>query len=309
MRWTNKGREGVSGMTRRRRIHWLDVVILAAVVTLLAFIVYRVEAVLNYRWDWSFLPGYLIRWEVEQQRWAANILMQGLFTTIRLAIWSIILAALIGTVLGVMRTSKRLLPRLISRGYVELIRNIPPLVFIFIFYFFISSQIMPQLGIDLWVRQASPEPLALIEWLFGPPELLENVISGIICLALFEAAYVTEIVRAGIQAIPRGQIEAGQSIGLGRYHLMRHVVLPQAIQKVIPPLAGQFITLIKDSSIVSLISIQELTFLGTEVAVSTSRVFETWIAVAGMYFVVCYSLAVLFARLEQRLNRDRRHQP
>lgn len=293
-------------MNRRRRIHWLDVVILTGVVLLIGFVFYRVEAVLNYRWDWTFLPGYLIRWDARQEAWVANILMQGLFTTIRRAIWSIILAALIGTVLGVMRTSKRLLPRLISRGYVELIRNIPPLVFIFIFYFFISSQIMPLLGVDAWVRQASPETLRVMSWLLGPPALMENVISGIICLALFEAAYVTEIVRAGIQAIPRGQIEAGQSIGLGRYQLMRHVVLPQAIQKVVPPLAGQFITLIKDSSIVSLISIQELTFLGTEVAVSTTRVFETWIAVAGMYFVVCYSLAVLFARLEHRLNRDRR---
>jgi polar amino acid transport system permease protein len=288
---------------QRRRLHWLDAVIFIAFLALLGFVAYRVESVLNYRWDWSFLPQYLLRWDTEQQRWVANILLLGLFTTLRLALWSILLAALIGVVMGVMRTSKRLFPRLLSRLYVELIRNVPPLVFIFVFYFFISSQLMPLLGIGDWIRTASPQTRQLVTWLFGEPELLENVVSGIICLAMFEGAYVTEIVRAGLQAVPRGQIEAGASIGLRPRQVLRYVVLPQAIQKVVPPLANQFITLIKDSSIVSLISIQELTFLGTEVSVSTSRVFETWIAVAIMYFLVCYSLALLFGRLEKRLAR------
>jgi len=288
---------------RKRRLHWLDAVILLAFLALLGFVAYRVESVLNYHWDWSFLPQYLLRWDTEQQRWVANILLLGLFTTLRLAFWSILLAALIGVVMGVMRTSKRLFPRLLSRLYVELIRNVPPLVFIFVFYFFISSQLMPLLGISDWIRAASPQTRHLVTWLFGEPVLLENVVSGIICLAMFEGAYVTEIVRAGLQAVPGGQIEAGASIGLRPRQVLRYVVLPQAIQKVVPPLANQFITLIKDSSIVSLISIQELTFLGTEVSVSTSRVFETWIAVAAMYFLVCYSLALLFGRLEKRLAR------
>ena len=284
----------------RRRLGWLDAIIILSVFALLAYVYYRIDTVLHYRWDWSFLPQYLIRWDAEQQRWAANILLQGLLTTLRLALWSMLLAAIIGVFMGVMRTMQRLLPRLISRAYVELIRNIPPLVFIFIFYFFISSQIMPLLGVESWVRSADPTTLTMIEWLFGPPALLENVLSGIICLALFEGAYVTEIVRAGIQAVPQTQREAGLSIGLGRWSLMRYIVLPQALQKVVPPLANQFITLIKDSSIVSLISIQELTFLGTEVSVSTSRVFETWIAVAVLYFIICYGLALLFSRLERR---------
>ena len=290
----------------KRRLHWLDLVIILLALAGVAYIYYRVETVLNYRWDWSFLPAYLLRWDAEQQGWAANILLQGLFTTLRLAVWSMLLAALIGTLMGVMRTSQRLLPRLLSRTYVELIRNVPPLVFIFVFYFFISSQIMPLLGLGDWVRQADPATREWLGWLFGPPELLENVVSGILCLAMFEGAYITEIVRAGIQAVPQTQREAGLSVGLGRWQLLRYVVLPQAVQKVIPPLANQFITLIKDSSIVSLISIQELTFLGTEVSVSTGRVFETWIAVAAMYFVVCYSLALLFGRLEKRLALHRR---
>lgn len=283
-----------------RRLHWLDAVILVLVLVAIGYIYYRVDSVLNYRWDWSFLPAYMIRWDEEQGRWVANILLQGVATTLRLAVWSMLLAGFIGVLMGVMRTSQRLLFRLISRTYVELIRNIPPLVFIFVFYFFISSQIMPWLGIAAIARDLSPTAATLTGWLLGPPELLENVISGIICLAMFEGAYVTEIVRAGIQAVPPGQREAGASIGLGRWQLLRFVVLPQAVRKVVPPLANQFIALIKDSSIVSLISIQELTFLGTEVSVSTSRVFETWIAVAGLYFILCFGLARLFARLERR---------
>jgi len=283
-----------------RRLHWLDGVILLLVLAAIGYVYYRVDSVLNYDWDWSFLPGYLIRWDAERGRWVANILLQGVATTIRLALWSMLLAGLIGMVMGVMRTSRRLLPRLISRTYVELIRNIPPLVFIFVFYFFISSQLMPWLGIAAMARDLSPAMATLTGWLIGPPELLENVISGIICLAMFEGAYVTEITRAGIQAVPPSQREAGASIGLGRWQIMRYVVLPQAVRKVVPPLANQFIALIKDSSIVSLISIQELTFLGTEVSVSTQRVFETWIAVAGLYFILCYGLAWLFGRLERR---------
>ena len=295
-------------MTSRRgtpRLGWIDLAVFAILVAAVAYVWYRVDSVLEYRWDWSVIPHYLYRWDEEQQRWVANLLMQGLYTTIRLALWSIVLAAIIGVVFGIMRTSRRLFPRMLSRVYVELIRNVPPLVFIFIFYFFISSQIMPLLGIEELIRGASPETLAWLEFLFGPPKLISNVLSGVICLAMFEGAYVTEIVRAGIQSIPKTQTEAGLSIGLSRLKLMRYVILPQAVQRVVPPLAGQFITLVKDSSIVSLISIQELTFLAVETAVSTTRMFEVWITVAGLYFCVCYSCALLFDWMERRMAVDR----
>ena len=290
---------------KKIRLNWIDFAVFAAVIAAIVYVWYRVDSVLAYRWDWTFVPHYLYRFDEEQQAWVANLLMQGLYTTIRLALWSIVLAAVIGVVFGVMRTSRRLFPRMVSRVYVELIRNIPPLVFIFIFYFFISSQIMPLLGIEEFIRGASPETLAWLEVLFGPPKLISNVISGIICLAMFEGAYVTEIVRAGIQSIPRTQTEAGFSIGLSRLQLMRYVILPQAVQRVVPPLAGQFITLVKDSSIVSLISIQELTFLAVETAVSTNRMFEVWITVAGLYFCVCWSCALLFDWMERRMAVER----
>ena len=286
---------------KRLRLGWVDVLVFTILTAAAAYVVYRVDSVLEYRWDWSGIPGYLYRWDEEQQRWVANLLMQGLQTTLRLALWGIALAAIIGVVFGIMRTGRRLFPRMLSRAYVELVRNIPPLVFVFIFYFFISSQIMPLLGVEEFIRDASPETLTWLEVLFGPSSLVPNVISGILCLAMLEGAYVTEIVRAGIQSVPGTQTEAGFSVGLSRRQLMQHVILPQAVQRVVPPLAGQFITLVKDSSIVSLISIQELTYLAVETAVSTARVFEVWITVAALYFSVCFCCALLFNRLEGRM--------
>ena len=292
--------EAMASHRKRLRLSWVDYLVFAVLITATAYVVYRVDAVLEYRWDWSGIPNYLYRWDEEQQRWVANLLMQGLYTTLRLALWGIVLAAIVGVAFGIMRTGKRLFPRMLSRVYVELVRNIPPLVFVFIFYFFVSSQIMPLLGIEEFVRDADPETLAWLEILFGPTTLIPNVISGVLCLAMFEGAYLAEIVRAGIQSVPRTQAEAGFSIGLSRRQLMRYVILPQAVQRVVPPLAGQFISLLKDSSIVSLISIQELTYLAMETAVSTTRMFEVWITVAALYFGVCYACALLFNRFERR---------
>ncbi len=285
---------------RRLRFTWVDAVVFAAVAAALVFVALRVDSVLEYRWDWSAIPQYLVRFDPEEGRWVANLLLEGFFNTLRLALWSVVPAALLGIGFGVMRTRRRLFPRLLSRSYVELVRNTPPLVFIFVFYFFISSQIMPLLGVDALAREASPGALRVIEWFFGPAELVSNVISGVLCLAMFQGAYMTEIVRAGLQSIPRTQTDAGLSLGLSRFQLFCHVILPQALRKVVPPLAGQFITLVKDSSILSLISIQELTFLSIETAVSSNRVFEVWITVAVLYFCLCYLLSRIFDRFERR---------
>jgi polar amino acid transport system permease protein len=206
--------------------------------------------------------------------------------------------------MGLARVSRNLTLRLLARSYVELIRNVPPLVFIFVFYFFLTAQVTPALGIDAAVRNADPTTLAILDALFGQPRFLPAVVSAVLCLALFEGAYVTEIIRAGVQAIDRGQWEAAASLGMSRLRALRLVILPQAIQRVVPPLAGQFISLVKDSSIISLISIQELAFLGSEVAASTGRVFEVWITVSVLYFLICFGLSLAFGRLERRLSRS-----
>lgn len=280
---------------------WLDAAILLGIAAFVAFVGFRVQSVLNYRWNWAPIPNYVLRWDAERG-WVANLLLQGLLTTLRLSLWSMALAAIFGMVIAVLRSSAQLLPRLVGRTYVEVMRNTPPLVLIFVGYFFVSSQIMPLLGIDGAIRAASPGTLAMIDAGFGEPRLLKNFLSAMIVLALFEGAYVAEILRAGIQSIGVGQWDAAQALGMGRLTALRLVILPQALARMVPPLAGQFISLIKDSSVVSLISIQDLTFMANDVAVSTSRVFETWITASGLYFAVCLALSLGFRRLERRLK-------
>ena len=288
---------------RKYRVHLLDVFIFALVVAAIAYIGYRVDSVLVYKWDWSAIPNYLFRYDEESQLLVPNLLVLGFLTTLRIAFWGIILASVLGVALGIARTSKRLFPRLVGWAYVGFVRNIPPVPFLFLFYFFISSQILPLISIDEFLRSASPSTIRILEILFGPANLITNFLSGLISLSLMMAAYIAEIVRAGIQAIPRGQIDGGYSIGLSRFQVMRYIVLPQAFQRIVPPLAGQLIILIKDSSLVALISIQELTFMAMEIAISEQRFFEVWIFTGFMYFVVCFSLAMVFDRLERRMAK------
>ncbi len=291
---------------RKRKISWIDFIVVAVVIGFFVFIAQRISSVLIYKWDWSMVAPYIFYFDDDTGEWVANLLVQGLATTVRLALYGIVISALIGVIMGFCRTVNNLFLRMVARVYVEFIRNMPPIVFIFVFYFFISSQIMPLLGVDDFARNASPATLELIRFFAGDPLLFSNFISGLICLAMFEGAYITEIVRAGIQSIPRGQWEAATSVGLSRFHVLRYVILPQAVQRIVPPLANQFINLIKDSSIVSLISIQELTFMAVEVGVSTTRVFEVWIITAVFYFVICYGCAYTFTRMERRMGRSRR---
>lgn len=284
---------------KHKTVTLLDIAIISVLVTVLVLTYYRVEHVLVYNWNWGLVLEYMVRIDEVTGEIFPNLFLKGVAMTLRLAFWGTLIAAIIGIIMGLCRVSNNLFLKVGSRLYVELIRNIPPVVFIFVFYFFISSQIIPLLGLDRIADVASPTTLAVIEVLFGPIELFTNFLAGLICLAVFEGAYITEIVRAGIQSIPKGQWEAARAIGLSRFSVLRDVILPQALRTILPPLAGQFITLVKDSSIVSLISVQELTFLTQDVSNTTTHFFECWIITAGLYFMMCFPLAVLFQRFEK----------
>lgn len=290
----------------KKRLTIVDLALFSMVAALVFYAGYRVTDVLVYDWNWSRVLNFIVRFDDDTGRYVPNLLLYGLATTLRLAVWATILATIIGVTMGYWRTCDNLTLRILSRGYVELIRNLPPVVFIFIFYFFISSQIFTALGVDDIDRNGPLVDNPMFSLLFGDPALFSNFLAGVLVLALFEGAYITEIVRAGIQSVDKGQWEAARAIGLSPFNVLRDVILPQAVRKILPPLAGQFITLIKDSAIVSLISIQELTFLATEVASTTTKVFETWILVGMMYFVLCYSFALLFGWLERRAARSHR---
>jgi len=124
--------------------------------------------------------------------------------------------------------------------------------------------------------------------------------TGILCLSFFEASFAAEIIRAGIQSIPRGQWEASLSLGLGRYATLRLVILPQAVQLMLPPLTGQAVSLIKDSAIVSVIAVFDLTNEGRTIISDTFMSFEIWFTVAALYLAVTMSLSGVASWLERR---------
>ncbi|QAR34526.1 amino acid ABC transporter permease [Geovibrio thiophilus] len=204
--------------------------------------------------------------------WKAGPLLIGLATTLQISFFSIIFAIIIGVFAGLARISRNPLFKKLSILYVELIRGTPLLVQIFIFYFFIGTVLS-----------------------------LDRFTAGVAALAVFTGAYVAEIVRAGIQSIHKGQMEAARSLGMSYTKAMIHVVLPQAVKRTLPPMAGQFISLIKDSSLVSVISITDLTKAGREISATTFSPFETWFTVALLYLVLTSGLSVLVQKLEKRM--------
>jgi len=205
------------------------------------------------------------------RQWHMGPLMWGLWTTMWLSAASSIMALFIGLITGLCRISKNLTLRGLAVIYVEFIRGTPLLVQIFIAYFFIGT-------------------------VFN----LNRNVAGVGALAIFAGAYVAEIVRAGIQSIPRGQMEAARSLGMSVLQSMVHIILPQALKRILPPLAGQFISLIKDSSLVSVIAITDLTKSGREIITSTFATFEVWLTVAAMYLVVTSLLSQLVFYMERR---------
>jgi len=184
-------------------------------------------------------------------------------------------------------------------------RNLPPLVLIFIFYFFLADQITPLLGIDRLTAECGEQTRKLINFFFCRPENLAPFLSAAFTLAVFEGAYITEIIRSGIQSVERQQWEAAHALGLSRGQTLRYIVLPQALRQVLPPLAGQFISLVKDSAIVSVISIQELTYQGSQLMASTYLPIEVWVTVAAMYLLLTFPCSMVVSRMEKRLARHR----
>lgn len=289
-------------MRRSLRWGWLDTLLLLALIALVAYLGYRISVGLEYRWNWQVIPQYLLRRDADGA-WVPNMLLQGLFTTIRLSFWSLLLALPFGVIAGLLRISSHLINRLLGGTYVTLLRNLPPLVLVFIFFFFISDQVLPQFNLGVRLNAAPDWVQSLVPLLFAPSDQIEPFVAAVFTLALFEGAYVAEIVRAGINSIEKGQWEAARALGMRRWQILRTVILPQALQRMIPPLAGQAISTIKDSAIVAVISVQELTFQGLELMAATYLTFEVWLTVTALYFLLTYSCSTLASRLELRLRR------
>ncbi len=268
-----------------------------------ATLIYRVMVKMDYQWNWSTIGNYLLRLDADTGHWVPNLLLQGMLTTIKLSFWSMLLATVIGLVMGILGASRKFFRKTISTIYVETCRNLPPLVMVFIFYFFIGDQIIPLMGLEKTVLGLPDTLQSLMATIAAGPDRITAFSSAVITLAIIEGAYIAEMIRSGIQSIGKGQWEAACSIGMGRWQTLRLVILPQAVRQILPPLAGQFISTIKDSSIVAVISIQELTFQGMELMAATYMTFEIWITITAMYFVLTMACSLAVSKLEIRLSQ------
>ena len=208
-------------------------------------------------------------------------LLAALGQTLILALWGLFFGCILGIVFGLASVVNNKVSRFISAVYVNIIRGIPMIVLAFFVYF----------GIPYGMKN------------IGFPIIFSTLQAGIICLSLNCGAYMSEIIRAGIQSIDPGQMEAARSLGLSYWRSMFRVVLPQAIKNMIPSIVNQFIITLKDTSILSVIGFPELVSNAQNVIAYSFRSFEIWAIVAVMYLVVILILQQVANALERRLNR------
>jgi polar amino acid transport system permease protein len=227
----------------------------------------------------SIYPGDILG---TYKKWQFGLLAIGLWMTLKVSLYSIFFGVILGLIGGIARVSKNPALKWLSITYVELIRGSPLLVQIFIWYFVLATMFNS------------------ILLKYGFSEIAE-VWYGIAALSFFAGAYVTEIVRAGIQSIHRGQIEAARSLGMTAAQSMRYIILPQAMKRILPPLAGQFISLIKDSSLLGIIAVRELTKATREGVTTSLQPFEFFFICCALYLVLTFSLSMFVQYLERRM--------
>lgn len=290
-------RRAIPPQFRPRPFGRADWVILALASALAAWLIWRLAAGFKYDWRWGDIPSFIIR-RGESGGLKLGPLGQGFLLTLKLSLWASALALITGLALALGRLSGSLYFQLLSRSLTEVSRNIPPLVLIFIGFYFLSSQLLPWPQITLAARQAGPTAQWLLEAATVRLRDLSVFFPAVVTLALYEAAYFSEIFRGAISAVSRGQWEASWCLGLSRAEQYRFVILPQVFRRTAPQLAGQFISTVKESSIVSVLSLAELTYSSMKLSATYHHLFEIWLSTAAIYFLFNFALSSIFRRLE-----------
>jgi len=215
-----------------------------------------------YTWHWEQIPQYF------------PLIGAATLRTLQISVVSIVLGSLLGALAGLMRVQPVRPIRFLAAAYVELLRNIPLMLVLYLIYFGLGA--------------------------FFPVSPFWAAVVG---LSVFEGAYVAEIARAGIESVDRGQMEAARSLGMSWLQSMRHVIVPQAVRRSLPPLTGQFVSLVKDSSLASLVSYEELMLVGRQINSRIFSPFEVFLTIGAIYFALCLTLSLLSRWQEARLAR------
>lgn len=259
------------------------------------------------RWEtfpyWIFLLAAIVGWLGylalfnENYEIAWERISEGLWLTIKITLYAFVLSLTLGVLLGLGRIAEvdpnksvalrgaAVLYRNVSRTYIEFIRGVPILPLIF----FLALVIIPD----------------VTDWLGVSRQTVDEFWRGVIALSIIYGAYIAEVIRGGVQSVPRGQFEAGRAVGMSRLKTMRHVVLPQAMRAIIPPLGNDFIAILKDSSLLSVLAVAEVTRLARQYSSGSFKFRESYVVLVFIYVTLVLVLSFLLTKLEERMTRDR----
>ena len=224
---------------------------------------------MGYNWQWYRVPDYIYNLTEDGFQWGEIVF--GLVKSIDLSVKAFVLATIVGLFIALLRLSGLLVGSGVALVYLEFVRNMPLLVLLYLIYYVI-----------------------------GPIFKFDRYMAAIICLAVYHSATISEIFRAGINSVAKGQWEAAKSIGMSVAQSYRFIILPQSVKVMLPPLTNEAVQLIKSSSIVSVIAVAELTTIGRNIISDTYMSFEIWFTVAAVYLVVTLILSTFVSGLEKR---------
>ena len=259
----------ISPLTRVRRSPVTAVGLYLLIVGGIVWAAYTGAQSMGYNWQWYRIPKYFYTLTEDGFQWGE--IMVGLVKTLQLSATAFALAVAIGLIVALLRLSGLLVGRAVAIGFLEFIRNIPILVLLYLFYY-----------------------------VLGPIFGLNRYTASILCLGVFHGALISEILRAGIAAVPLGQWEASKSIGMTTGQAYRYIVLPQSIRFMLPPMTGEIVHLVKSSAIVSVIAVAELTTIGRNIISDTYMSFEIWFTIAAVYMVVTLALSIGVSFVEKK---------
>lgn len=233
------------------------------------WLAYSGAQAMGYNWQWYRMPQYFYTLTDDGFQWGE--IMVGLVKTIQLSVTAFFFATLLGLIVALLRLSGLVVGGAVAVVFLEFVRNMPILVLLYLFYY-----------------------------VLGPVFDLDRYTASVMCLAVFHAALISEIFRAGINSVPKGQWEGATSIGMTKAQAYRYIILPQSVKFMLPPMTGEMVHLIKSSAIVSVIAVVELTTIGRNLISDTYMSFEIWFTIAAVYLVLTLLLSIGVSRIEAK---------
>ena len=247
----------------------ISVFIYCLIVSCILYSSFRGAQSMGYNWQWYQIPKYIYSYTDEGFQFGE--LMLGLWTTITLSFTAFFLALIIGFWVALLRLSGLFIGTKIAIYFLEFVRNVPLLVLVYLFYY-----------------------------VLGPVFKYDRYTASILCLAVYHSALISEILRAGINAVVQGQWEAAKSIGMSKMQTYIYIILPQSVRFLLPPMTGEVVHMVKSSAIVSVIAVAELTTLGQNIISDTYMAFEIWFTIAIIYMILIMILSIGASQVEKR---------